>query len=184
MLKNKSSSRSEGPEIIRPWLFGQEITRFCKEFRIGVGVVPNTKKIIINFLKFSSPKSFSTKVPIFLTSLHLQCMEWATMVSSGEEISTTGQFGLEELTFSPTRPLWENSTVNSELRPCLFGRPFLRGWLKILTTAILPWPSMRGTIVDSTLLKAIWVNTWELPLISRWRHTKVDFFKPMQSNWQ
>ena len=74
-------------------------------FRIGVGVVLNTKKITINFLKFLSPRSFNTKVLTFLTSLHLQCMEWVTMVSRGEGISTIGQSGLEELTFSHIRLL-------------------------------------------------------------------------------
>ncbi len=75
MLKNKSNNKSEELETIQHLHFGQEITKFYKESKIGDGHSKDIKMTITDCSKYLSLKSSNMKVHTFLIFLHLLSME-------------------------------------------------------------------------------------------------------------
>lgn len=95
------------------------------------------------------------KVHIFLTFLHLQSMELATMDSREVEIHTFGQFGQEELSSSLTLVMLDALIVNLEHRHYLSGKLLFKQLTPILHMSHPLCFFMKGTTADLALFETI-----------------------------
>jgi len=86
-----------------------------------------------------------------------------------EGIYTTGEFGLQPLPFKPIKIHWEDSTVNLEHSPCLFGKLYSN--LLILTQGDMSPNSfhfIKSTQVDLIHLEVISANILSKQLTFSW----------------
>ena len=123
MLKSKLDSKCKGPEIIHVLSFGQAIIKFIKESRLGVGALPNIKKILRNcfrtlFLKFWPNKTHPLHISHLLLSMGSEIQG-----SIRAEMFTIGEFGQEALIFNHIKPLLGLLIVNLAHSPYQSGKP-------------------------------------------------------------
>ena len=118
MWRRKWNNRLEELGITPVWLCGLEITKFYKDSKTGdlmvsKNIVFFSKNLFLRSLKFNLLISRISPVLLFMGLEIVDLNE--------EEISIIGESGQVECHLNPMKEQWDLSTVNLELKHCLFG---------------------------------------------------------------